>query len=61
MTITAQDKNEIIGEVYDSVSSQIMEFAYYAENLEKNGRKKEAEGLREIASRIEDWLADARL
>lgn len=59
--MTQQDRKGIIEETYDNVGIQLLEFTYYAEMLEKVGRKKEAEGLREIASAMENWLGDARL
>ena len=59
--MTIDKRREIIEETYGNVCSQVLEFAYYAELLENSGRKKEAEGLREIASAIENWLIDARM
>lgn len=53
-------KEEVRAEVYDNVSTQVLEFAYYAEVLENAGRKKEAESLREVANHMEQWLCDAR-
>ena len=58
--MTIQDCKEVRSEIYNSVSEQVLEFAYYAETLENVGRKKEAESLREVANHIEQWLCDAR-
>lgn len=55
-----KDTKEIRAEVYDNVSTQVLEFAYYAGVLENAGRKKEAESLREIANHMEQWLCDVR-
>ena len=55
-----KDLKEIRSEVYENVSTQVLEFAYYAGVLENAGRKKEAESLREVANHIEQWLCDAR-